>query len=106
MSVHNCGINAVCAITGLRPGHIRLVPELDEFQTRIIEETVALVPAKGIEPPGPAPGGAPPAPKTRRECPRHTASARREAGRRGPGPPNGAPQRKRKRGGDSSPPTE
>lgn len=24
--VHNCGINAICAITGLRPGHIREVP--------------------------------------------------------------------------------
>jgi 2-dehydropantoate 2-reductase len=48
--IHNCGINALCAITGLRPGHIRLVPELDEFQTRIIQETVTLVRAKGIEP--------------------------------------------------------
>jgi 2-dehydropantoate 2-reductase len=53
--IHNCGINAVCAITGLRPGHLRLVPELDEFQTRIIEETVALVRAKGIEPTEPDP---------------------------------------------------
>jgi len=47
--IHNCGINALCALTGLRPGEIRDVPELDEFQTRIIEETVALVRAKGIE---------------------------------------------------------
>ncbi len=46
--VHNCGINAICAITGLRPGHIYDIPELDRFQTRIIEETVALVRAKGI----------------------------------------------------------
>ncbi|MBM3345958.1 MAG: ketopantoate reductase family protein [Betaproteobacteria bacterium] len=46
--VHNCGINAICAITGLRPGHILEVPELDEFQCRIIEEAVALVRAKGI----------------------------------------------------------
>lgn len=46
--VHNCGINAICAITGLRPGHIREVPELDEFQTRVIEEAVALVHAKGV----------------------------------------------------------
>jgi len=53
--IHNCGINALCAITGLRPGHIRLVPELDEFQTRIIQETVALVRAKGIEPTEPDP---------------------------------------------------
>ena len=46
--VHNCGINAICAITNLRPGHIREVKELDEFQSRIIDETVALVRAKGV----------------------------------------------------------
>lgn len=46
--VHNCGINAICAITGLRPGHIQDVPELDEFQTSIIEEAARLVRAKGI----------------------------------------------------------
>ncbi len=53
--VHNCGINAICAITGLRPGHIHLVPELEEFQTRIIEETVSVVRAKGITLPDPDP---------------------------------------------------
>ena len=53
--VHNCGINAICAITGLRPGHIHLVPELDDFQTRIIEETVSVVRAKGITLPDPDP---------------------------------------------------
>lgn len=47
--VHNCGINAICAITGLRPGNLQEVPDLDEFQTRIIEETLALVRAKGIQ---------------------------------------------------------
>ena len=47
--VLNCGLNAICAITDLRPGHIREVPDLDDFQTRIIEEAVALVRAKGIE---------------------------------------------------------
>lgn len=47
--VHNCGLNAICAITDLRPGNIREVPELDEFQTLIIEEVLALVKAKGIE---------------------------------------------------------
>ena len=46
--VHNCGINALCAITGLRPGCILQVPDLDEFQSRIIEEAAALVRAKGI----------------------------------------------------------
>ena len=47
--VHNCGINAVCAITDLRPGHIREVPAVDEFQTHIINEALALVKAKGIQ---------------------------------------------------------
>jgi 2-dehydropantoate 2-reductase len=47
--VHNCGINAVCAITGLRPGNIQEVPELDDFQTKIIEEAIAFVGAKGID---------------------------------------------------------
>jgi 2-dehydropantoate 2-reductase len=47
--VHNCGINAICAIAGLRPGHIQEIPELDDFQARVIGETVALVRAKGIQ---------------------------------------------------------
>lgn len=47
--VHNCGINAICAITGLRPGHIQEVPALSAFQARVIEETAALVRAKGIQ---------------------------------------------------------
>ena len=47
--VHNCGINAVCAITDLRPGHIQDIEALDEFQSYIIEETLALVEARGIE---------------------------------------------------------
>jgi 2-dehydropantoate 2-reductase len=53
--VHNCAINAICAITDLRPGHIREVPELDEFQSRIIAETVVLVQAKGVTLPDPDP---------------------------------------------------
>jgi 2-dehydropantoate 2-reductase len=53
--IHNCGINAICALTGLRPGHIREVPDLDEFQTGIIREALALVRAKGIEPTEPDP---------------------------------------------------
>lgn len=53
--VHNCGINAICAITGLRPGHIREVPELDAFQSKIIEETLALARANGIDLPDPDP---------------------------------------------------
>src|SRR6185312_4907709 len=46
--VHNCGINAICAITGLRPGHIQEVPELGEFQSLIIQEALTLVRAKGV----------------------------------------------------------
>jgi 2-dehydropantoate 2-reductase len=46
--VHNCGINAICAITGLRPGHIHEVPELHHFQTLIVNEALALVREKGI----------------------------------------------------------
>jgi len=53
--VHNCGINAICAITHLRPGNIREVPALDEFQTRIIEEVLALIQARGITIPDPTP---------------------------------------------------
>lgn len=53
--VHNCGLNAICALTGLRPGYIREVPELDEFQTQIINETLALVRAKGVMLPDPDP---------------------------------------------------
>lgn len=46
--VHNCGINALCALTGLRPGQLQEVPELDAFQTGLIEEAVTLVQTKGI----------------------------------------------------------
>jgi 2-dehydropantoate 2-reductase len=46
--VHNCAINAICAATGVRPGHIHQVPALDEFQTHVITETLALLKAKGI----------------------------------------------------------
>jgi len=53
--VHNCGINAVCAITGLRPGQIQEVPELDDFQAGIIDEALALVRARGITLPDPDP---------------------------------------------------
>ncbi len=53
--VLNCSINALCAITDLRPGHIREVPELDEFQTNIVREVVALARAKGIRLANPEP---------------------------------------------------
>ena len=47
--VHNCAVNAVCALTGLTPGHVREVPELDEFRTCIIREAMALAEAAGIQ---------------------------------------------------------
>jgi len=53
--VHNCGINAICALTDLRPGHIRGIPALDEFQSHIINETLTLVRAKAISLPDPDP---------------------------------------------------
>ena len=43
---------AICAVTGVRPGHIRQVPKLDKFQTHVINETLALLAAKGIRLPG------------------------------------------------------
>lgn len=53
--VHNCALNGICALTDLRPGYIRHVPELDEFQTMLIEEAMALVAAEGVVLPDPNP---------------------------------------------------
>ncbi len=47
--VLNCGINAISAITGLRLGEIVRTPPVDELQTRIVEEVLAIVRAKGVE---------------------------------------------------------
>lgn len=47
--VLNCGLNALCAITDLRPGHLSQIEELDELQTRIIAEALALVKARNVE---------------------------------------------------------
>ena len=55
--VHNCAINALCAVTDLRPGHIRHIEALDRFQSGIVEETLALVQARGIEIPSADPLG-------------------------------------------------
>jgi len=49
--IYNCAINAVCGITGLRPADIKEIPELDRFQTEIVNEVLALVSAKGISVP-------------------------------------------------------
>jgi 2-dehydropantoate 2-reductase len=55
--VHNCAINALCAASGLVPGQLHEVPALDDLQTRLIEETLALARARGIAlaDPDPAP---------------------------------------------------
>ena len=53
--VLNCSINPLCAISDLRPGHIREVAAFDEFQTKIVEEVLALVAAKGIQLADPTP---------------------------------------------------
>jgi 2-dehydropantoate 2-reductase len=46
--IHNCAINAVCAVAGIRVGEIPTTPGADEMQTRIIEEALAVVSAKGF----------------------------------------------------------
>jgi 2-dehydropantoate 2-reductase len=46
--VLNCGINAISAVTGLRLGELVRTPAVDELQTRIIEEVLAVVRAKGV----------------------------------------------------------
>ena len=46
--VLNCGINAISAVTGLRLGELVRTPPVDELQTRIIEEVLAVVRVKGV----------------------------------------------------------
>jgi len=46
--VLNCGINAISAVTGLRLGELVRTPAVDELQTRIIDEVLAVVRAKGV----------------------------------------------------------
>ncbi len=46
--VLNCGINAISAVTGLRLGELVRTPAVDELQTRILEEVLAVVRAKGV----------------------------------------------------------
>ena len=46
--VLNCGINAISAVTGLRLGELVQTPPVDELQTRVIEEVLAVVRAKGV----------------------------------------------------------
>ena len=44
----NVAINALCAVTGLRLGEIARLDAMDELQDRVLEETLAIVAAKGI----------------------------------------------------------
>ena len=53
--VLNCSINPLCAISDLRPGHICEVEAFDEFQSKIVEEVLALIAAKGIQLADPTP---------------------------------------------------
>ncbi len=46
--VHNCAINAISAISGLRVGEISSTPAADELQSHIIAEALAVVNAQGI----------------------------------------------------------
>jgi 2-dehydropantoate 2-reductase len=46
--IHNVAINAVCAVAGIRVGEIPTTPGADELQTKIIEEALAVVKARGV----------------------------------------------------------
>jgi 2-dehydropantoate 2-reductase len=45
----NCGINALCAVSGLRTGEMTRVPELYQLQDNIINEALAVTDAKSIQ---------------------------------------------------------
>lgn len=45
----NCGINALCAVTGMRTGEMTRVPEVYALQGHVIDEALAVTEAKGIE---------------------------------------------------------
>ena len=53
--VLNCGVNALCAVTGLRSGEMTRVPEIYALQTQVIREALEVVAAKGITLPDSAP---------------------------------------------------
>lgn len=56
--IHNCSINPICAVAGIRVGQIPMDEAADTFQTRIVEETLAIIAAKGITVPEADPLGA------------------------------------------------
>jgi len=47
--VHNCGVNALCAVSGLRAGDVARTEAMAELQGHILEEIMAVVAAKGIK---------------------------------------------------------
>jgi 2-dehydropantoate 2-reductase len=47
--VHNCGVNALAAITGLRGGEIYRTPEVSALQDRVIDEIMAVVERKKLK---------------------------------------------------------
>jgi 2-dehydropantoate 2-reductase len=47
--IHNSAINPICAALGLRVGEIPRTAGADELQTKIIEEALAVLKAKGIK---------------------------------------------------------
>ena len=46
--IHNCGINALSAITGLRMGEVSRTPGLAQLRWQVIDEALAVAAAKGI----------------------------------------------------------
>lgn len=56
--VHNCAINAISAISGLRVGEISSTPAADELQSHVIAEALAVVKANGISLPEKNPAAA------------------------------------------------
>ena len=46
--IHNCALNPICAVTGLRMGEMARLAETDLMQTKILQEAIAVAEAKGI----------------------------------------------------------
>jgi 2-dehydropantoate 2-reductase len=47
--IHNSAINGICAIMGIRVGEIPRTPGADELQTKIIDEALTVLRAKGVK---------------------------------------------------------
>ncbi len=46
--VHNCAVNALAAVSGLRSGEIYRTPEMSALQDRVIDEILEVVERKGV----------------------------------------------------------